>query len=445
MKSLSLSLVLLFLSHFTLAQINEVPEEPETQIIESAPTEPKMKEAIKPFEVFEEEGLQGLKVSGEVKIKAIYKSIKALRQKTYFIAKTEEGYFLINQNGEILSSKAYTAIKDVFRLTSYFSNSEKKPSRYNETPKEKPLFQVTEDKLVGVIDENGKLLIPIEYDELRPYKAKKNGKWGAIDLDNKILIPFEYEDIGDFKMTNWAIAKKEDKKGIIDVNGNVVVPIKYEDLEVLGKDFLKIKEDGKYKLLDLEGDQILPGAYDKLSYWNTGVFQVEENGLHGIFDQEGNELLKPIYNELFPYRFNHFIAKKENRVGVFLPSDGWVVPLEYSKLTPAGMRQVPLLIATKSEKKGIVDLKNKILLPFEYDHIDKLEDGFARAQKNGKWGFIELNTDLQSFKVVVDFIYDEVEPFTLGIMEFVKNGVKGVLVWKYKTRTIEESNILKPE
>jgi len=434
MKTLLLCVTLLFASQFSHAQIDEEPSPP-----------PVPKKVIQPYEIFESAGFKGVSVNGEVKIKPIYKSIKSLRQKGYVSAKSEEGWFLFSTTGKMVSPTAYSEIKDVFRIASYFSNGKKCPSRYNDTPKTSTLFEVTQDGLIGVIDEKGKLLIPIEYDELSRYTAKKDGMWGAIDVNNDILIPFEYEDIGGFKMSNLAVAKKGGKQGVIDVNGNAIVPMNYEALDFFGNDYLKIKENSKWKLITYDGKQFLPGAYDKLIQRTTGLFQVEVNGKIGIFDKEGKELLRPEYENLSPYIDNHFIVQKGNRVGVYHPDNGWVIPFSYSEIYPCGMRNVPLLIAKKNGKNGVIDLKDNIILPFEYDHIDELENGFARVQKNGKWGFVELNLDGKSFKVAVDFIYDKLESYTVGLMEFEKNSERGYLVWAHRTRTIEVSKVLKPD
>jgi hypothetical protein len=63
------------------------------------------------------------------------------------------------------------------------------------------LLSVEKDEKCGVIDLEGKIIVPFEYDiidflengESLLLDVKKDGKWGVIDLDEKIIVPFEHD------------------------------------------------------------------------------------------------------------------------------------------------------------------------------------------------------------------------------------------------------------
>lgn len=99
----------------------------------------------------------------------------------------------------------------------------------------------------GVIDTNGKILIPFEFDNPVGfatddyYYFTKNGLFGIIDKSHKIIIPCEYKFL---KVVNdkYIYCKKNHKNlcitGIIDYNNNVIIPCEYLSLEYVNDDFI---------------------------------------------------------------------------------------------------------------------------------------------------------------------------------------------------------------
>jgi hypothetical protein len=82
----------------------------------------------------------------------------------------------------------------------------------------------------------GKVLIPFEYDMLNVEAlntnaqglglatAQKNKKWGVISTDNKLVAPFDFDYIGDIRSTGGSLA---------ELNGKLV-QIKFKDNQYLG-------------------------------------------------------------------------------------------------------------------------------------------------------------------------------------------------------------------
>jgi len=73
---------------------------------------------------------------------------------------------------------------------------------------EKGYFVAKKNNKVGFIDANGKIIVPIEYDDVQAFDdfvdltskdvlfgVKKNDKWGFVNAQNQTVIPFMYSDI----------------------------------------------------------------------------------------------------------------------------------------------------------------------------------------------------------------------------------------------------------
>ena len=70
-----------------------------------------------------------------------------------------------------------------------------------------------------------KLVIPYEYDEVRPFEdglamVRTGEVWGYIDKSGKTVIPFEYDDVSNFN-EGHAFVKKDGELGLIDSLGNI--------------------------------------------------------------------------------------------------------------------------------------------------------------------------------------------------------------------------------
>lgn len=106
----------------------------------------------------------------------------------------------------------------------------------------------------GVIDSNGREIIPLEYEatygshdesQLSGYfhydsllrrwltVAKKGGKFGVIDSANRVIIPFEYEGLV-WPFTNFnppapcCIVVRGGKKGLVDTANRMIIPPRYD-------------------------------------------------------------------------------------------------------------------------------------------------------------------------------------------------------------------------
>ena len=141
----------------------------------------------------------------------------------------------------------------------------------------------------GVIDFNGKVRIPFEYDFIRPmyysmfienrndseevddskdiFLVQKNGRLGEINFNNEIVLPIEYDAI-----TDWVeygpeghFVSKNGKIGLIKYTTEVIIPPIYDSLYVEHfDDIIKAKLKGKFGAVNSKHEIIIPFKYDAL-------------------------------------------------------------------------------------------------------------------------------------------------------------------------------------
>ena len=149
-----------------------------------------------------------------------------------------------------------------------------------------------------VYDLNGNLLDT--YDLLRKnlsddaiFAVKKGGKWGYIDGYGKVIIPLEYEEVGNFS-EGLAAVRKDGKWGYINLKNEVVIPIEFTNKEVgyFKNGGAKYYTDRGAGLINLKGEIIAEPKYDSIEYVNGNIAIVSFNGYNYLYDFVKEKKLK---------------------------------------------------------------------------------------------------------------------------------------------------------
>ncbi len=116
---------------------------------------------------------------------------------------------------------------------------------------------VWKDKLVGMINTNGKELVKPEYEKIGLFGGDNlafttmSGKIGIINIQGKVIVQNEYESISQFNGA-LAITKMDGLYGIINKKGKVLVKNEYQKLKVGKYGDVRAVKDGQEVLLDIK-------------------------------------------------------------------------------------------------------------------------------------------------------------------------------------------------
>ncbi len=124
---------------------------------------------------------------------------------------------------------------------------------------------VRDGNRAGLIDTNGVLRLPMEYEDMGAYHegvapAKKDGLWGYVDLAGNWAIPPKYEAAWAF-VNGHAAVRLEGKVGIITRADEVAAPFVYEEAGYVYKGMFPAKVGGKWGIFGLDGETKLPPEY----------------------------------------------------------------------------------------------------------------------------------------------------------------------------------------
>ena len=182
-----------------------------------------------------------------------------------------------------------------------------------------PGFIAKKDGVYGFVSDKNKIIQPFKYKFIYAIKngnvvyVDQNYKVGIFDEEGKIMIPFEYDAIystwydysyieKEFPNTeNIFTVEKDGKIGTIDETNNVIIPIIYDGLSgwvEYGPEAHFVKNNDKYGIISPKGDIIIPIEYDYVGLPENGVIGVRKDGKYGVVSWKNKEILPCIYDKL---------------------------------------------------------------------------------------------------------------------------------------------------
>lgn len=240
-------------------------------------------------------------------------------------------------------------------------------------------------------------------------KISKDGYYGIIDESGKYILPMIYDEI---YLTNEGIfAKKESEKYAFNYDGSTNCNMffganankdsyqqypayKILDFDIYGKPFSEglflskqhyNNETNKYQLtyLDEFGNvKITTDKYISGSIFSDGLAAVSYFKYWGFIDKIGKEVMPPIYDYQSIFREGVANVSKNNKYGLIDSRGNIIIPFEYDLIHPAFDGMVPV---KKGDKFGIFDVKGKQVLDFIYEDVSIFNNGHGQVKQNGKW------------------------------------------------------------
>jgi hypothetical protein len=156
---------------------------------------------------------------------------------------------------------------------------------------------ILKDEKCGLIDANGKIIVPCEYDmlidgfnEIGLAKVSKKRLIGYANKDGKEVIKCKYQSVGYFK-EGLLDARYNEKWGYIDAEGNTVIPFKYDIGIWFEEGLARVakRESGEFYFgyIDKQGNEVIPLIYSNAKDFMDGKAEVMKDGKWIKIDKKG--------------------------------------------------------------------------------------------------------------------------------------------------------------
>lgn len=264
----------------------------------------------------------------------------------------------------------------------------------------------------------------------------KDKKYGLMNKEGKIIVEPYYDDIIGSATDNLFLVKLNKKLGYINDKGKVIVPLQYDEgytfedgLALVG--ILDNNKRRKMGYINTKGIPVIPLEYSASRFFNEGLTAMEKapNGRiedkYIFLDINGNQAIKTVFKSA--ENFHEGLATVGNsdyKYGMINKKGELVVPYKYNYITDMeeGFAKVEL-----GNKNGFIDKTGREIVPVIYDDATQFSDAVASVTKNGKRGFVDA-----SGKLIIPNIFDYDFGFHSGTALVSKAGKWGLIDKKGK-------------
>lgn len=255
----------------------------------------------------------------------------------------------------------------------------------------------------GVVDEEGVVYIPVNYDEIslfkegsnyrdNVYKCQRNGKLGLVNSQDITLLQCEYSSIK--HSGEYVYLIKNGKNGYAELKGTdevkSLIPCIYDKLESYSKNApMRATYNGKEGMIDGNNKIIIPFEYSNIGkFYNVGAYNmawVEKDGKYGIYNIDGTVIQ--------PWDIEKAYVMNENSGTTYLTFDDFPDP------------STPYIHIVVNGMTGVLSGKTyKTVIPCKYGYISPVINERAFYKANNKWGIMDIqNNSIQ------EAIYDKIK------------------------------------
>lgn len=263
-------------------------------------------------------------------------------------------------------------------------------------------------------------------------KAQKNGKYGLINLDGKEILPFEYDSITTLRgIKNSLIIKKENKTGLVNSDGTIIVPVEYTSVAAISSDYKNgyvVKNaENKFGVIKSDGQVALECKYDDIeNIADNNKYIVKENGTWKVIAEDGTTYLEGKVANAVSMNNGDVIVNSNGKYSVINIETDIKIPAEYESLTYMFDDKY---IAKKDGKFGIINSNNEPVVEFKYLNIDY----------NQATGYIKAEIENYTY----DYMTRDLSVKLTAGSEIILNGYIGIYTsegLKYYNYKLEEKN-----
>jgi hypothetical protein len=250
-----------------------------------------------------------------------------------------------------------------------------------------PVFPIRSGDLHGLIDRQGRVLLPAEFTEVLPgdplILVRKGYKTAFFDYRGGMVIAPQNAITKPFSMgvapAVLGEAPGRTKYGYVDAGQQIVIPAAYDDAEpfVDGLAVVGIADAWgtmKYGALNRDGKLVLPAIHEKLLAPSGGVVRAASRDRpHRIFDLAGRDIT---------------------------PAD-----VDFIGIAAEGMVRI-----WSGRKQGFMSVAGQVVVPPRFDMADEYSEGMSRVYIDGRYGFIDT-----SGRLVIEPRFVGAEKFSDGL------------------------------
>lgn len=215
--------------------------------------------------------------------------------------------------------------------------------------------------------------------------------FGFIDTTGRYVLQPVYEYAYPFQ-EGRATVMLYNRLGLIDRNGKEVVPIKYAEVTTPfnGRVFARDAETGLIALFDLEGNRLTDFCYTDILCYGDGFYSVCRDTMQYFLNEKGKERFGA-WQRAGKFLDGYAAVERDGKWGIINTKGRTILPCKYDNkaLRPGCYTFYEgLALIEKDDRFGFCNTKGDIVIPFIYDNAFYFSEGLAPVSIEGAWGYI---------------------------------------------------------
>ncbi len=310
----------------------------------------------------------------------------------------------------------------------------------------RPYAIITQKGRPVFINSKGKTIYDQPFDEIRysgyHFRVMHDGKYGMIDKEGKTVLPIIYDYIGTFN-DGMAIIQQGDVKGYIDEMGKITIPLQFKEARDFsyGSAYVTYQDGKSASIVPALSEEVIENKkkFEVKKEPINGYYQYDtcENGWYRValkvgdkfegktlkskkvvyYRKDGSQAIDQSFDESGFFKNGITYARLKSEYGFIDTLGNWIIKPTYSK---AADFKNGLALVAKDDKYGMINRKGEVMIPISYY-------GFLGSSATGH--FI-----MQSFKnSTAKHYYDSLGSIVFQIPAFSYDGIENRSILAYNS------------
>ncbi|MDX2196172.1 MAG: WG repeat-containing protein [Cytophagales bacterium] len=302
-------------------------------------------------------------------------------------------------------------------------------------------YGIKTDKLTGVMNAQGKIIIQPFYDVIQwepdgyfkiinityqNFKDIKNIKvenrfYGLASKEGEVLINPQYADMGSCAQNRVPVLKN-DHWAYCDYRGNMVTDFYFKNAQKFENGLAKVTKGFYSALIDTAGKWVLYPEYAKIQRISNGKVLWSKSSKAGFYDVKNKSNTGKIWDEIQPIEEGYYICYANGLAGLLDSNLNLVINPSYTGFKIYNDENC--IVASKGYFYSIMHMNGnlKVYMDYPFHRFERYKEGLAMVVQRGKYGFID-----NMGQIMISTQYDEARPFSQGIAAININGRWGYI------------------
>jgi len=305
------------------------------------------------------------------------------------------------------------------------------PAEYNELRLGQPFIMLRKGYRTAYADADGKLVIEPQDELSQPFAeglvpmrgkdAAGKPRWGYADARRQLVIAAAFDEAQPFveglAVVGIADAWGSVKYGAIDRHGKLVVPAQHDKLLTPGGGLVRAEirqgPDRSHRVFDARGRDITPAGVDFVGIASDGMVRIWNGRQQGFMSTAGQLVVPPRFAQASDFKEGLARVWVDGKYGYIDKTGTLVIPARYET---AEDFSDGLALVKDNGKALFLDRQGKLVLQPEAERVWPFSQGLAVVKVGGKHGYIDKRG-----RLVIEPQYSFARPFGNGLA-FVGQG-----------------------